>query len=102
MSLYEEPTPFMRQAAADIAKKLEPMVRRELAKAVPPPVVKIKVPLAADAKLVRMARGAADALTRLDGAKYTSEERPARIALERAVRSLRETLRDHGFVEART
>ncbi|RWE37464.1 hypothetical protein [Mesorhizobium sp.] len=43
--------------------------------------------------VVRHARGVADALTRLDGAKYTSEERPARIALERAARSLREALR---------
>ncbi|TPI86384.1 hypothetical protein [Mesorhizobium sp. B2-8-9] len=102
MSMVEESTPRERSMAVQLARALEPIVKRQIAAATLPPIVRVKIPLAADARLVRDARAVAEALTRLDGAKYTSDERPARLALERACRSLRETTRKHGYVEAPT
>lgn len=84
----------VHEQAAALARALEPLIEQHLS-ALPAPAPKlVKVPVPASPRLVRAAKAVAEAVERLELAKFSSEERPARIALERAARSLRSTLRE--------
>lgn len=80
-----------RKVAAWLADCLAPLVGD--LPAAPPTVVTRVVLVAADRGLVKAAEHVAAAVDRLVQAKFTPEERPARMALERAAKTLRTEVR---------
>lgn len=80
-----------RKVAAYLADCLAPLVAE--IPAPPPAVVTREVLQPADRALVKAAERVAAAADRLAQAKFTPEERPARMAMERAAFSLRAEVR---------
>lgn len=84
--------------ADPIARRMVPIIRQMVEREVerlkvPAPKVKVLTP---DAEIMRACHKVADASDRLAQAKYSSEEIPARTALERAANTLQRVMRRHG------
>lgn len=81
------------ELAGEIAEALRPVVDRAVEKRVGEELGRERKRQSRDEAIMAACRAVAEATDRLEQVRYTAEERPARIAVEKAARQLAKVMR---------